>query len=363
VAGHAVAHRPGSSDNRQVRAPLTYAVRRLLRRPALAFTSVATTNRTILPAETEQRPPAYFLDGQLDRVEAVQVGTTRDAEFARARGAEWVHAGVTLHRFEDAVIVAGSAFAAGARLRLVPGSLLRAVVDAPRQEIAEAALDCTWVGGRFFGHWLTDDCSTHLLAKEHAPPIGVDRLPYAQEDGYCRLLGIQLRKVTGIRVRSLLVFQDFGQNSSKRARYQRMRAVLGRGRPAHRGSGVYLHRGTSGALRLLENEEEIEERLTRRGFSVVDPARLSADEVVAACAGAPCVVGVEGSSLAHGIMTVAEGGAIVTLQPPWSFNNIFKDYADCLRLPYGFVLGSRTAAGFRVDADELERTLDLLPRI
>jgi capsular polysaccharide biosynthesis protein len=297
----------------------------------------------------------------LERVEGVQIGTTREAEFARARGADWVHAGVTVHEFADAAVTGGSVYSGGARLRLYPGSVAGAALRGPVAEVDRAALDCTWVGGRFFGHWLTDDCTTHLLARDHADPIGVERPLYSQEAGYCRMLGLDLRKVASVRVRSLLVFADFGQNSNKRARYKQMRAALIGGRQPSSRAGIYLRRGSSGAMRHLENEVEIEERLARRGFAIVDPSTLGAEELVHACAGAPCVVGVEGSALAHGVMTVREGGALVTLQPPWIFNNIFKDYADCLGLPYGFVVGVRSGTGFRVSADEIERTLDLFP--
>lgn len=351
----------GWEDNAPVRPPARYALRRLLGRPAVAMAGVARRTWTIWPEEEESRPPAYHLEGQLERVEGVQVGTSLAAEMARARGSPWTHASVTGHELVDVELTHGSLFAGGSRVRLVPGSVVGAALAKTTEEIDSAALDCTWVGGRFFGHWLTDDCSTHLLARDLAPPIGVERPLYPQERDYCRLLGITQRKVASVRVRSLLVFSDFGQNGHKRERYRRMRAALAAGRPPRTRAGVYMRRGTSGAMRYLENEAEIEERLRRRGFVVVDPAAATAGEVVEACVGASCVVGVEGSALSHGVMTVRDGGAIVTLQLPGTFNNIFKDYADCLRLGYGFVVGSRVAGGFRIEPDELERTLDLIP--
>ena len=111
---------------------------------------------------------------------------------------------------------------------------------------------------------------------------------------------------------------------------------------------------------MLTNEDTIEARLSRRGFISIDSETTGVDEIVAACAGARAVVGVEGSQMAHGLLgLVAPGGLVVTLQPPWRFNNLLKDMSDCLGFRYAFVVGLREPGGFRVDQDELDRTLDL----
>ncbi|BDG04647.1 glycosyltransferase 61 family protein [Anaeromyxobacter oryzae] len=340
---------------------LSYVTRRLLRR-TLPLTDAAARSWVIHPAQRTRRSRAFFLDGQLDRVEGVQEETTRENEERRVLGSAVEHAATRGHELRDAVLVGGSVYAGGSRLALLPGSAVPETFQRPREELATAALDCTFVGNRYFGHWITDDCPLHLLARDHAPPIGVVRAPYAQEEGYCALWGLSPRKVPGARVRSLLVFQDYGQNAHKRGRYTALRTALAARVGPRRRRGVYLRRGTTGVRRLLENEQEIEARLAGRGFDVVDPVGGSAEDVARACVGAACVVGVEGSGLAHGVVAVADGGAIVALQPPWRFNNVFKDYADCLDLRYGFVVGTRAGDGFRVDPGELERTLDLCDR-
>lgn len=340
---------------------LSYVARRLIRR-SLPLAAAAARTWVVHPGQRALRSRAYFLEGQLDRVEGVQEETTRDVEEGRVLGSPVEHAPTRAHELRDAVLVRGSVYSRGTRLTLFPGSALPSVLRSPREEVEQAALDCTFVGNRYFGHWLTDDCPLNLLAREYAPPLGVARPPYPQEAGYFELWQLSTLKVDSMRVRSLLVFQDFGQNDGKRARYVALRTRLARCARSLQPRGVYLRRGTSGVRRVLTNEREIEERLVARGFELLDPAVASPTLVAQACAGAPCIASVEGSALAHGVMNVADGGAIVALQPPWRFNNAFKDYADCLGLRYGFVVGRRTEGGFRIDPDELERTLDLCDR-
>lgn len=341
-------------------APLRYAALRLIGATGAALSDVARRRWVVHPAVTERRPPALFLDGQLDRVVAVQEETTLAFELARVLGGEVEHVATMAYDLADATIVGGSIYAGRARVRLLPTPFLPAALRPVEDELDRAALDCTYVGNRYFGHWLLDDCPLHLLAREHAPPVGVARPAYAHEDDYLRLWGFTTRRTASARVRTLTVFQDHGQNPSKRSRLERLRApVLGRV-PSRTWPGVYLRRGRSGVQRLLINEDEIEARLSRRGFGIIDAETTSVREILAACAGTRAVVGVEGSQMAHALLGLAApGGIVVALQMPWRFNNLFKDLADCLGFRYAFVVGTRDPGGFRVDPEELERTLDL----
>ena len=349
-------------DDRHLLTPLHYAARRLLRRPIPSLRDVARRTWILHPSERETRPPALCLPGQLDRVEAVQQETTLDAERRRVLGGPVEHAAITMFELAGAEIAEGSIYASGCRISMLPGSVVRAALASADEELERAAIDCTYVGNKYFGHWLTDDCTLHFLMREHADPIGLARTPYPHEAGYCRAWDMQHRKVSRVRVRSLLLGEDYGQNANKRDRYRRLRATLLRHAGPERRAGIYLRRGSSGVLRLLVNEDEVEATLARRGFAVVDPTAVSVAELVRSCAGAACVVAVEGSSMAHGVMTVRDGGSLVTLQPPWRFNSVFKDYTDCLDMRYAFLVGSRSGEGFRIDVDELERTLDLCLR-
>ncbi|MNG24774.1 hypothetical protein D3C84_1095360 [compost metagenome] len=83
--------------------------------------------------------------------------------------------------------------------------------------------------------------------------------------------------------------------------------------------------------------------------------------IVAACAGARTVIGIEGSQLIHGVNVLAPGGSLLILQPPDRFVCFFKYLTDRDQQNFGFVVGTPDGEGFRIDPDEVERTLDLFP--
>ena len=116
----------------------------------------------------------------------------------------------------------------------------------------------------------------------------------------------------------------------------------------------------SGDRRLLVNEHEMADVLGRRGFNILDPERLSVAEIMGSALGAEIVCGVEGSHLVHGLFSMADSAAMLVIQPPHRFNNLFKDYTDCLGMRYAFVVAEPQDDGFAVDVDRLGRTLDLI---
>ena len=198
----------------------------------MQLSALARRSWIVEQAISARRPRAIFLEGQLDRVEGVQEETTREIELSRVLGGEVQHAATVAFEIMDATIVGGSVYAGMGRLRLLAGRLLPAALK-PEEELDRAALDCTYVGNRYFGHWLLDDCPLHLLAREYAPTIGVARAAYSHEGDYLRLWGFRQRRVTSVRARSLTIFHDWGQNPGKRGRMERLRApILARAPPA-----------------------------------------------------------------------------------------------------------------------------------
>ena len=101
----------------------------------------------------------------------------------------------------------------------------------------------------------------------------------------------------------------------------------------------------------------MENHLAAQGFSIIDPDQQSVTEIAASLSGARIVVSVEGSQMAPAIYAIADGGALCLIQPPYRFNNVFKDYADCLGLHYGFTVGSEVTGGFIVEIAALQRTI------
>lgn len=112
----------------------------------------------------------------------------------------------------------------------------------------------------------------------------------------------------------------------------------------------------------MHNEMELAEYLRdRRGFRILDPAKTDVPTIVATCAGARTVVGIEGSHLVHGVNVLQPGGSLLALQPPNRFLCFFKYQTDRDRQNFGFVVGTPEGDGFHIDPDEVERTLDLFP--
>ena len=70
-------------------------------------------------------------------------------------------------------------------------------------------------------------------------------------------------------------------------------------------------------------------------------------------------VDVDGMERVETVVIKIETGAVVAIQPPWRFNNPWKDYTDALGMGYGYVLAEGGATDFRLDPDDLLRTLDL----
>ena len=94
--------------------------------------------------------------------------------------------------------------------------------------------------------------------------------------------------------RELVIFDDLSQNRHKHLRFRAMADKLLSHVNVNAHPGVFVLRGDKGELRLLRNELELAERLReRRGFRIIDPAKSDVPTIVAACAGARTVIGIE----------------------------------------------------------------------
>jgi hypothetical protein len=313
-------------------------------------------------AESRRAPAASCLDGDLERVTGVMEDTTMDRELARVRGGVAEHAATIAYRIRDVEVYDGSLYRGAARQRLLRDADAERdeakVQPAGSGEIEEGAMACTLYGSFYFGHWMTDDLTLHLAAESVGKPLTVARNRYGHEPGYCDLFGIRPSFVTRTRCASLVIFQDFGQNTYKRQRYALLRSRL---RSAVAGTGnarAFIRRGSSGASRSLVNAEQLEAFLAARGFAIVDPERLTPREIAAQLQDAKLVVGVEGSHLMHGVFSMAENGTLCVLQPPYRFNNWSKDMCDCLEMGYAFTTGKTVDGGFIVEQERLERLLE-----
>lgn len=326
--------------------------------------SLAADSWEIWPAEAAVAPPAIHLPGQLERI--------RDWAFVNAdprpemAGGPVIHGATRGHLIRDVWLVNGSLYKKNALTWLAPPlggwASLRA-----EDEIERAGLVCSVIGNTYFGSWLIEDCVTYALASAAGVPVTVQRPPSAHAARYEELLGMAPRRLRTAFFRELVMFDDTGQNRHKHRRFrqlgERLRACV---IPAHAAPAprrnVFLLRGSSGMPRLLDNEPELAEYLEQRhGFLILDPLREEVTTILAACAAADVVMGVEGSQLAHGMAVLREGGTLFALQPPNRFVRVYKDMTDRDRQHFAFVVGEATATGFRIDPEEVARTLELIP--
>lgn len=340
-------------------APLKHWLMKGLRRPALPVTSLASESWEIWPEEHGEAPPAICLPGQLERI--IGWAFSEGHPGPGMAGGPLIHQATRAHLIKDAWLINGSLYKNNARTWLAPaqGRWTSFRVD---EEIARGAIYCSVIGNTYFGSWLIEDCVTYALASAEGVPVTVSRAPSAHAAQYEQWLGMAPRRVRSARFNELVLFDDAGQNRHKHRRFRQLvERLTARVKPATP-RNVFILRGESGVRRVLDNELALAEYLQKRhGFRVIDPMREDVPTMLSLCAAADVVMGVEGSQLAHGMMALKEGGTVFTLQPPKRFVRVYKDMADRDRQHFAFVVGEPTDTGFRIEPDEVERTLDLIP--
>jgi len=318
--------------------------------------------------ETANSLPAIYLPGEIDRIKSVSPWRELGAELESIRGGLARHAGSEACLIEDVELVGAFLYKGAAKSQPGFGERqwrISAAIHPERHR--ESHLITSHMGSLFFGTLLLDDYPLALL-----PPQGEHRFlmctqPSKHNAQYRELLELPIEPtLQRARIDRLILYTDFAQNSLKAKRYEALRATLRKNctRTGPSPAGIYLRRGRSGELRLLENETQIEETLIRMGFDIIDPMTLTAAEISSRALEAPLVVSVEGSHLSHAIFSASEHATFVVLQPPDRLCMTYKEYTDRVgTMRFAFLVGDRSAEGFRVEPDHLMRLLDLVSKV
>lgn len=321
--------------------------------------AVAAEIVVVSPDESAERDAAFCLPDHMDRIKATAPDTNMANEMARITRGAIMHDATKAFLFRNVQYMDGFLYSGRVRRQQVvrPEPLLG---RGPVERLARCSLPGTTVGDQFFGHFLIDDSSTALLGERFAPPrlpSGTQRSQWTHAARYRERLGIAIPQIAHALIDEAWVFRDHGMTANRRARMaelrQRMRSVGG----ARSGHGVFIRRA-GGRARNLLNEDQIADRLAREGFEIVDPGQDSVDGISAALHGARVVCSVEGSAFAHALLSMADDGAVVAIQPPWRFNNPWKDYTDALGMRYGFAVATGAPADFRLEPDDLMRVIE-----
>lgn len=308
--------------------------------------------RSVLPVR-----PAKMLPGQLDRIRGACFGGIEDVRRDFIGGFDSIQAATTAYRILDAVLIDGILYKGNTVGHLRPRSSRLPFRRVPL-EFTQASLYESWLGNRWFGNWLTDDCLAYRLAETIGSPVTTDRLTGHKAD-YENRLAMRALRADCAHFRELILFDDTSHNDGKQERATDMRRrLIGDDAPRH--PGAFLLRGRSGDERILQNERQVADHLAvRRGFTVIDPSSVDLDTIITACAGADVVAGVEGSHLTHGLMVMPDNARAFVIQPPTRAVSALKRLTDRQGQDYALVIGDGHERGFRADIGEIERTLDL----
>lgn len=332
----------------------------------LEFESAAVERWAIAPASRGYVQKALFLPGQLDKIRDVEFTTL--PELRRTFEGDFeTHQSETMGlRFEHVDLVDGVLYAGRSSRHLRRRGQRLPFYRKPDEQL-DGAMYESWNGNRWFGSWLMEDCLAYPLAASCAKPVTTTPAPVSGHvPRYEALLGMSPMRRTAVHFERLTLVDDRANNANRRERAAQfrerlVRAVAPDGLAPH--AGVFVLRGTTGDRRVLLNERALAEQLARtRGFRVIDPILSSVEQIVAACASASVVVGVEGSHLVHGLMLLRPDATLVVIMPPYRACSVLKLATDRQGQGFAFVVGDGGREDFSVDADDVERTIDLALR-
>lgn len=329
----------------------------------VGITAAASRSWVVEGPSTTHHRPALYDPADLEKVTAPPPGSTMPYQLDRLTRHTTPHPSLQAHLLTDVVLVDGCLIKWNLLNQLFDGPVPRRV-RRPTLEIAQAALATSYLGNKFFGHWLLDDMPLAMLGEAVAPRIGTlghGRALTDHQSRYLPMFGQSIRYLDSAFFRELVVFDYCTESADKARRYARMKDCVRGGAARRDHAGVMLLRKASGQPRVLVNEMEIAGRMAARGLRVVDPLTTPLDEVIAACLDARVLVGCEGSHLAHAFLPMRSDGVVLTLQPPFKFDHFWRDRMNSVGGGYACVVGDAVEGGFQVDADAVERMLDRLP--
>jgi capsular polysaccharide biosynthesis protein len=249
------------------------------------------------------------------------------------------------------------------------GSTVYPVGDAAGPHMAQASLACTYPGSNYFGTFIKDQLPLVLLAQQHGNPVQFSHKPYGHAASYLQLLEMsEPRTVISTKVDKLTVFDDYAQSTHKMARFESLRAITRSvlAQSTHSEPAVvYIKRPNDGAARGISNDAQLITELAAAGVAIIDPAGLSALEIASLIIGARIVISVEGSHLAHALLSMADHGSLIVLQPPDRFSMAYKDFTDAHDMSFAAIVGSPTTSPciFNIDISEVLHTIDIMDHL
>lgn len=224
---------------------------------------------------------------------------------------------------------------AGGALACAPDLSCLPVPAAHAPEIAAASVWMAWGAAFNYGHFLLDALSSLLALDELGllashPPLAPPLAAWQRDLLHVGFPGVVPTQTAAPMLRlgqaAFATSMDHFLNAPNGLLLRLRERLLSGGPPAEgRGARLYLSR-RGHPMRVMVNEAELETALRARGFTVLQPERLSVAEQLAAFRGASVIVGPTGAAFASALVA-PEGAAVIDIQP----ENFQSDWIAHLR--------------------------------
>lgn len=342
--------------------PLAAAVKaRLANRKSIA--QIADRMTVIEPASETIRPPSIFLESELDKVTRVGVYTTMEIERGRIYGGKEMHAPLIRYELSDAIAFPFGFTVKDHSFERFGEMPLRLLATGNVTHVRRAHYSGTTMGAQFFGHCIRDSCATTLLTRDDEALILPHQQNWTHWEEYRSIFALNPLPLGLIHVDELVFHSDYAQGRSRIQRYHTLRAMVREALPAARlkgaGKRIFLHRGATGAARVISNEIALVDALTSEGFEFVDIAQANVSKIMDAAMDAELCVTMEGSHQIHAFLFLKHDGILVNIQPSDRLNCVVNDFIPPIGMRYAFVVGMKGGAGYHVDIPALLKTIDL----
>src|SRR4029079_13778024 len=113
--------------------------------------------------------------------------STKEKEIVEAVSTTVTYAPTIAYHIRDAVLFDGSIYVGRFKNPIADKSLFR-LASHKHNSINSCALASTYLRTKFFGHWLLDDCTKYLLAKDTSKPLCLRMPPYGHLQQYASYL-------------------------------------------------------------------------------------------------------------------------------------------------------------------------------
>ena len=318
---------------------------------------------TLQPEETQSVRPPALLPGMLDRVTGTDEHSDLSYHMGVATASVVTHVPVLRRTYRNA-IARHSGFATWRKSERYGNALNMGQLAGAIQSVPKLRYCHNQVSWRYFGHWMSDALpAAHIDPDQGQLWISPDP-SWDHAYSYLNVFDLAPPDAPVFHAEELVVYQDFGQGSHKRARYATLRDKL----QAQFGGAdgpecVYLRRGASGDRRVVANDAALTDQLLARHWTVLDVTGATVDDLQQALCNARVVVGMEGSHLNHAQLSLRPQTCLIILVPHDRFTTIHIGRCNAKQISTGMVvLNGTQAEGYHADLDEILRTVDLADR-